>query len=152
MKRMSVIAVPLALALLAGCSGADDAAKEAETSSAPGAAPASPGSTTPAPAAQHTPGQKPGNAEQADVKVTTCEATPSGVEVAVDITNTTKEKRSYILTVLAFDENKKVVASAAVMPAEAIEPGKSGSGEGKSNEAVKGKVTCEVSDIQSMAG
>ncbi|GAB96126.1 hypothetical protein BJY21_003083 [Kineosphaera limosa] len=144
MKRSTIcVALPLALLSLAGCSS---------DNSATGASPA-PNATageSPAPAvADHTPGQTPGNADQGDAKVTKCEVTPNGVEIAVDIKNTTEQKRMYILTGVAYDSDKKPVASAAVM-VDAVDPGASGSGTGRSTGAVEGDVICEVTQIESM--
>ena len=96
-----------------------------------------------------TPGGTPGNSDQATVKFTKCEAGDSGVTMEAQITNTTKEKRTYIVTGLAFDEAKKTVGSAALM-VDNVEPGKSATATGKSDKAAKGKITCEASQIESM--
>lgn len=159
MKRFLCIALPLAALGLAGCGGADGADKApvpadkaaASDTATPGGSQAP--SSAPATATSHTPytqGGTPGNADQATVKFTKCENTPNGVDMEAEITNTTKDKRTYIVTGMVFDEKKKAAGSAALM-VDDLEPGKSAKATGKSNESVKGKITCEASQIDSMA-
>lgn len=65
------------------------------------------------------------------------------------ITNTTQEKRTFIVTGVAYDAAKKPVANAAVM-INNLEPGKTGKGSGVSNKAAKGKLTCQALNISSL--
>lgn len=133
--------------------GASKAGEAVETGASKAGDAASPSTSAPAPvpAASRTMGAAPANAGDAEVKMTACKATDTGVEMAAEVKNTTDKKRVYILTGLAYDEKKKMVASAALMGQDPIEPGKSATITGKSSPVkAKGKFTCEVSEINSM--
>ncbi|WP_312721598.1 hypothetical protein [Mobilicoccus sp.] len=151
MKRHLLIAAPALVLALAGCSGGQD--QQAEGGQLPTAINQGTGTppADPTPVESRTQGAAPGNAGEAEVKFTKCENTKSGVQMEAEITNTTKEKRIYIVTGLAYDDSKKSVASAALM-SDPLDAGASAKVSGKSTSAVKtkGDLTCEASDINSM--
>jgi|GEM_PF-2921581 len=162
MKRLFCV-VPIVLTLaLTGCSGGnadDDGGGDNNAAAPPGTiTPASPTGT--APAAPTEPGQVVGpsrtmgapvpGSDQGKVEITTCKGGEDSVEMTAKVTNTTKETRTYIITGMAYGEDKKVGASAALM-VDGVEPGKSKETKGTSNTGVKGKVSCEVAQIDSMA-
>ncbi|GMA38612.1 hypothetical protein [Mobilicoccus caccae] len=142
MKLTILAALPIAAIVLAGCSGngGGDENNQQQTNAA---------GTSAAPVQTITPGATHGNADQADVKVTKCEATDAAVEIEAEITNTTKEKRSYIITGMAHNEKNEGVASAAIM-VDDVEPGKTAKGSGRSNSPAKGEIQCTITQIESM--
>ncbi|GAB47106.1 hypothetical protein [Mobilicoccus pelagius] len=165
MKR-SFCALVLALPLALGACGtaADKEAANQQSSKDTAATSQSSGDSTPAtgatsgstptdPSQQVGPSRTAGapviGADQGKVEVTGCKAGKNGVDITAKITNTTKEKRSYIATVMVYDGDKKVAGSAAVM-ADAIPAGETAEATGASNKPVKGNVTCDVAQIDSM--
>lgn len=153
-SALSAVFVSAAVALaLAGCGGgatptpATDAAPSGSASGTSAAPTATGGATTPAGGASSS-GAVDG-ANDAKVVFTKCVSTDKGVQMAATVTNTTKEKRTYIITGIAKDAAQKHVASAALMLNE-LDAGKTATATGESNGPVKGKVTCEAAKIASM--
>lgn len=162
MKRLFFVA-PIALALaLAGCSGGDtDNGGGGDNNAAAPTGTITPGSPTgSAPAQPSEPGQVVGPSrtmgapvpgqDQAKVEFTACQGSENSVEMTAKVTNTTKETRTYIITGMAYGPDKKVGASAALM-VDDVAAGETKEAKGTSNGGVKGKVSCEVAQIDSMA-
>lgn len=161
MKRLFCV-TPIALALtLAGCSGADNGNENANNAPAPNTGSITPASPTGSAPAQPTePGQVVGPSrtqgapvpgqDQAKVEITACKGSENSVEMTAKVTNTTKETRTYIITGMAYGPDKKVGASAALM-VDDVAAGETKEAKGTSNGGVKGKVSCEVAQIDSMA-
>lgn len=159
MKRLFCLtALPLALALTA-CGGGDDQGSDtpAQNTATGGITPGSPTSPVPTPT---EPGQVVGpsrtmgapvpGSDQGKVEITTCKGSEKTVEMTAKVTNTTMETRTYIITGMAYGEDKKVGASAALM-VDDVAPGETKEAKGQSNSGIKGKVTCEAAQIDSMA-
>jgi len=149
-----LVVLPIVALALVSCTKSDP--QEAgdnptRTVAAPGQAASGTPTNTGTPSAAPTPGGTPVNAEQAQVKFTKCEPGKNGVVMHAEVSNETKEKRTFIITARAFNGKGESVASAALM-VNALEPGGSAEAEGSSTGAVKDKkVTCEATEIQSMA-
>ncbi|WP_168583409.1 hypothetical protein [Gephyromycinifex aptenodytis] len=171
--RIAALAVPAVIAL-AGCSGnadlpADDAASsagveasQAAQETAPADSDTTPAADTTTPAADGTgaagaagkdssasPTAIPG-ADTAQVKVTKCEAGKNGVDIEVDVKNTSDKPRNYVIAVGVKDSAGKTAGGGAVMVQ--ADAGKSAKGTGEAPAKVKGKVTCEVNNIGSVEG
>lgn len=163
--RIAALVVPAAL-MLAGCSGnADDTENAAN---AAGDAPQAVSTTEPAdgassaPAAGGTasqaatgsgsaasPSAVPG-ADTAQVKVTKCATGKNGVQVEVDVKNTTDKPRDYVIAFGVNDSAGKSAGGGAVITQ--VGAGKSAKATGDAAVQVKGKVTCEITNIGSVEG
>lgn len=146
MKRTILTALPIAALVLAGCSGngdetATDGGQNGDTAA-----------TQEEPDAPRTvdPAAEPTNADQGEVEVTSCEKDDNDrVVMEADITNSTEETRTYILTGVATNAGGEVLGSAAIM-VDDIEAGQTASGSGTTNEPIEDDIECSIQQIDSM--
>lgn len=155
MRAVSVMAAAVLFGVgLAGCSsdstpGASDASAASPgngtTSVTPGAAVSGasvPGSTH---VATGTAVKGIEGSETATVKITSCKATKTGVDIEASVTNTTTGPRTFVVAVKVRAGGKD--AGGAAVLASNVAPNKTVKATGTSKTPVKGTPTCTVSNV-----